>query len=106
MSNSDIFLGQTSVPFGQTQVNKPMHLVVLSNQSDTKKTNQFFISLDKPDLLLNCVSCKGFFYEATEANIIKNFQAILTKQEKESIIEISFPWHRVQSIRSLVFRAK
>ena len=66
---------------------------------------QKFITIDKPDSQNGFITAKGFFTECTEDEIIKTFLELLTSTPKELILDMWFPWHRVVSIRSLIFNA-
>lgn len=81
---------------------KPMYLIHLST---TKSGFQKFVAIDKPDSQNGFILVKGFFSEATEEDIIKTFNDLLTQTPKELILDMWFPWHRVHSVRSLVFNA-
>lgn len=81
---------------------KPIYLIYLSTN---KTTFQKFIAIDKPDSQNGFISTKGFFTELPEDEIIKTFNDLLTQTPKELILDMWFPWHRVHSVRSLVFNA-
>lgn len=84
---------------------KPSYLVTMEDTSGKTKVLKRFITVDKPDLLQGFVQAKGFFSDAEEDEIINNLSGILTSTKKELICEIMFPWHKICSIRSLVFNA-
>ena len=72
---------------------------------EKSKGLQKFISLDKPELLNGFIQVKGIYCDHSEDEIIKNFTEILATSPKELILEMLFPLHRINSIRSLVFNA-
>lgn len=84
--------------------NKPAYLVTLIKDNPKSKTK--FITLDKPELLNGFIQVRGIFTNSSEEEIIKNFSSILTSTDKELFSEVWFPWHKVSSVRSLVFRQK
>jgi len=104
---SDIAVGMTAVPFGAPKIRKPYYLLELKVDRRTKES-RFFISLDKPSLLNGFVEVKGIFIDssASEEELLKNFDTILTSTPKELFLEMMFPWHRICSVRNLVFKAK
>ena len=105
MSSSTILAG--SVVAGSPISRKPTYLVVLDViPGGTKKTEKKFIATEKPDLLDGFIQVKGIFTDSSEDEISKNFTDILTNSSKELFIEVMLPWHRICSIRNLVFRAK
>ena len=60
-------------------------------------------------LILNgFIQTKGIFVDDTlsEEEIITKFASILTTAQKSLFLEVFFPWHKICSIRSLVFKAK
>lgn len=103
MSGNDIAISSTAkIPqVGQLSV-KPSHLIILEKNKGIEK----FITLDKPEFLDNWVHVKGFFSMSSEEEIILNYREMLTSAKAEVIVEMFFPLHRVNSIRSLVFKAK
>jgi hypothetical protein len=83
---------------------KPSYLLtLLSTGAKTKELR--FIAIDKPEFLPNCVQVKGVYLDESEDKIINNVSGILTSIKKELVLEMTFPWHRICSIRSLVFNA-
>ena len=101
--DKDFAIGVVATPTNLNVLSKkPAYLLSLS---DNKKVVNF-ITLDKPELLNGFISVKGMFCESTQEEIIKNFSDILTNVQKELVLEMMFPHHRVLSIRSLVFRSK
>lgn len=89
---------------GSPITKKPSYLVVLE-PSNTKQKAQYFITLDKPDLLQGFIQVKGVYLDDKEEDIINNVSDILTSIKKELVLEVMLPWHRIRSIRSLVFNA-
>ena len=106
--SGDIAIGTFSgqLPTGAPVVRKTAYLVTLEDTSGKTKTLKRFISLDKPELLNGFVQTKGIFSEESEDEITKKFNDLLTNAPKELYLEMLFPWHKICSIRSLVFRAK
>lgn len=85
---------------------KPSYLVTIEDTTSAgKKSMKRFITTDKPDLLQGFIQVKGFFSDEGEDEIINNLSDILTSTKKELICEMMFPWHKICSIRSLVFNA-
>ena len=103
---SDIGIQVTSVPMVGVQQRKPAYLVKLI-PTDKRKKEELFISLDKPTVFDGFIEVKGFFVEnKSEQGVIQNYSSILTSASKELISEMMFPWHRICSVRNLIFRAK
>lgn len=88
---------------GSPILTKPVYLITFENVGKSKA--KFFIAIEKPDFQEAFVQVKGIFSEAAEEEIINSFAEILTTAGKESILEMYFPWQRISSIRSLVFKA-
>ena len=108
MSN-DIAISVSGLPsVGGVIRGKPSYLITLEQNSGKLKSQKFFITTEKPELLNGFVQVKGVFAEnnETEETIIVSFSDILTNAKKELILELMLPWHKIVSIRSLVFRAK
>lgn len=100
-NNSDHVIMVTSAPNNVATSKKPPHLVVLN---DGKKT-QSFVSLDKPELLESFIQVKGFFVDIS-GDDSKAYLDFAQNVQKESIVEMFFPIHRVVSIKNLVFKSK
>lgn len=107
MSDKDFTVSTVSgFPTVAATSKKPIYLITLEDQSTSKKTTyQKFIAIDKPDSQNGFIMVKGVFSENSDEEIIKTFSEILTSSPKESILDMWFPWHRIVSIRSLVFNA-
>jgi hypothetical protein len=109
MSDKDFTISMTAnVPTVGATSRKPAYLVILESNaiSQTKsKTLVRFISLDKPESINGFIQVKGIYSDSTEEEIISNYSEILTSLKRELICEMMFPWHKVCSIRSLVFNA-
>lgn len=101
--NEDITVGAVGIPNVATFNKKPPHLVVL-NVNNNKKSQALFLSIDKPELLEGVIQVKGFFVNA-ETDNAKYFDSI-NNAPKESLVEMYFPLHRVDSVQNLMFRAK
>jgi hypothetical protein len=86
---------------------KPAYLITLLQDGASNKKNSFqkFIAIDKPDSQNGFIMAKGVFSDLSEEEIIKTFSEVLTSSPKELILDMWLPWHRVVSIRSLVFNA-
>ncbi len=102
-----IDLGPNSLTGAQAPtLKKPPFLITLEDGVSGKTRNfQRFISLDKPESINGFIQVKGIFCDKDDDEIIKGFADILTNTSKELILEMMFPLHRIQSMRSLVFNA-
>jgi hypothetical protein len=105
MSN-DIAIGPAGLPVIAPISKKPIYLLLLDSLGTKGKNLEKFIAIDKPELLNGFVQVKGFFSSESEDEITKTFSELLTSTKKELYVEMMFPWHRVWSIKSLVFKAK
>lgn len=108
MSNDIAVSISNRVPNGSFILNKPSYLITLEENSGKTKITKYFITLDKPEFLNGFVQVKGLFAEKemTEEVVINSFSSILTSVDKGLFLEMLFPWHKICSIRSLVFKAK
>jgi hypothetical protein len=101
--SSDIGLGVVGVPNVGGVSKKPPHLVELMEG----KNKNYFLALDKPELLLGFIQVKGTFLSSTEVErALKDISAFVTQVPKENIFEMLLPSHRVLSIKNLLFKAK
>lgn len=108
MSNDIAVSVSNRVPSGGQMVSKPSYLITLEQNIGKNKNIKYFITLDKPELLNGFVQTKGIFIDndMSESDVITNFCEVLTSSKKELFLEMLFPWHKICSIRSLVFKAK
>jgi hypothetical protein len=106
--SGDIAVGTFSgpLPTGAPVARKPSYLITLEDTSGKTKTLKRFITIDKPELLSGFIQVKGLFSEEPEEDISKKFTDILTNAPKDLFLEMMFPWHKICSVRSLVFKAK
>lgn len=105
--SSDIAIGSVaSLPTLGAISKKPSYLIVLEDGSGKGRIIKKFITLDKPELLQGFVQVKGFYSDLDEDEINKKFAELLTMTPKDLICEVLLPWHRISSIRSLVFKQK
>jgi hypothetical protein len=105
MSN-DIAVIPAGLPIGAPVNKKPIYLIIAEAVDGKTKNKEKFIAIDKPELLNGFVMVKGFFCDESEEDVSKNLSDLLTNTKKELYVEMYFPWHRIRSIKSLVFRAK
>lgn len=105
MSEKDFAVSSVGLPSVASLPKKPCYLVSLTDVNSKLKAIKYFIALDKPESLNGFVNTKGFYSDESEEDIVKVFVDLVSAVPKESILDMSFPWHRVLSIRSLVFNA-
>jgi hypothetical protein len=84
--------------------NKPCYLITL--QSDEKKGVRHFIAIDKYELLNGFIEVKGFYTHHKYDEIISDYEQIITSARKELIINVLFPAHKINELRSLIFKAR
>ena len=101
--SSDISINQQKNILDNRNIIKlsPAYLATINGT----KTPKYFIAVKYEDTL-NCAKLTGFITEHTLENIITNYPQLIAEQPKENYMEISYPWHKVDSIRSLVFKQK
>lgn len=98
---SDITIQPVTSVLTTPGTTKPTYAIVL----DKGKVCSF-ITVDRPDLQASYVQAKGFFVNQSEDDVVKNFNALLTKCSKEDIVEVIFPWSKISHIRNLLFKSK
>ena len=105
MSEKDFLVGSVGIPSVGHVSKKPCYLITLVDPSGKGTIVSRFISFDKPDLQNGFIQVKGIFSDLGDDKIVKGFGEIVASAPKESILDMLLPWHRVHSIRSLVFNA-
>lgn len=80
-------------------------IAYLVSLEDGKKEN-YFISTRLDDLSAQYIKLIGFYYEGKLENLYANYDEIIKATDKSFFVEMMFPWQRVKSIRSLIYRQK
>ena len=72
---------------------------------DEKNKIQLFLasSLDENTMSIKAV---GIDIKLPEEEVCKDYKEILSKTDKSEFKQISLPWHLVQRVQNLIFRAK
>ena len=95
---SDITVSQTNANMTNFVVTtKPPYLVELLDGKSVK----LFLTIDAPVIELSHIRVKGLFVSEKE-----NLNQVLSELDKTQVMEILFPWHRVQQIKNLSFKIK
>jgi len=81
------------------------YIVLLAPTEPKSKSNTKFITTGKLDIVPGFIQVRGFFVELEDQEINSNYNDIISSVDKEKIVEIYFPNHRVISIRSLIYKA-
>lgn len=99
---------QITLPNPNATPEKPSSLLSLTERNGSgKEIEVFFITLGKPQIIGNVVEVKGFYSPSSKKDeITKNFRTLVSSVSKEDILEITFPLSKINSIRSLNYRAK
>jgi hypothetical protein len=105
MTDKDFMIGTVGLPTINNITKKPCYLVELLDNMGKQPKKIYFLSLDKPETLNGFIQVKGIYSSLLEEELVKKFGEILSVTPKEQILELMIPWHRVYSIRSLVFNA-
>src|SRR5271165_1965602 len=83
----------------------PTYLVVINN-CKPKELDSFFIAVKRDDALSNCAKFVGFFCDKTKEAIQIQYDQIIKETDIQNFIEIEFPWYKICSIQSLIYRHK
>jgi hypothetical protein len=97
--------GIPGIPNGPPAKIIPFSLVkLLPELGSKKKTYTLFVATEAIKFESNFVQIKGFFSEATEADILVGYRDMSAAMTVTDIVEMWVPWHSIYCIRSLVFR--
>ena len=102
----DISVNPVALINKPTQSNKPCYLLTYEDGAVAKNKVKRIITIDKPETNASYIHLKGVMTDLPEEEVISSYQEVLTSAPRELIIEVMVPWHRVFSLRSLVFKAK
>lgn len=106
MSNDIAISSVAGLPSVGSISKKPSYLIILEDFNGKNRIVKKFITIDKPEFLQGFIQVKGFFSELAEDEINKKFIELLTSTSKDLFYEMLFPWHKICSIKSLVFKQK
>lgn len=104
-SEKDFAVSSVGIPSVGQVSKKPCYLIIIEDTAGKNKTHEHFIAFDKPDLLNGFIQVKGVFVDLSEEEISSRFVNVIGTTPKESILDMMFPWHKIHSVRSLVFNA-
>lgn len=82
----------------------PAYLVTLEGQK--KGTEQYFVATKYDDNFVHCGKFVGFYHIGSIDDLIVRHSEIIEGTPVGNFVEILFPWNRILSIRSLVYRHK
>lgn len=88
---------------------KPMRLTptfLVSFEKVKKGDPEHFIATKYDDSFVHCAKFIGFFYGGDINTVIANYGEIIDSMSATNFVEILFPWNKISSIRSLVYRHK
>ena len=80
----------------------PSYLIILDNG----KTDELFLAT-KFDEIGSCIKATGFYTNKNEgATELLSKMKKTSMESPEIFIEVFFPWHRIKSIKNLIFKFK
>lgn len=82
----------------------PAYLVTL--EGTKKGAEQYFIATKFDDAFVHCAKFVGFYHNGSIEDIVARHSEIIEATPSGNFVEILFPWTKIQSIRSLVYRHK
>lgn len=95
---TDIAISQTNlVAPNSISSSKPPYLIDLTDGKSAK----FFLTLEPPVIESTHIRVKGLFISNKD-----EYLNVLNDLDKTQVMEILFPWHRVQQIKNLSFKMK
>lgn len=80
----------------------PAYLVILEG----KKTDEYFVATKFDTTVSVCAKFVGFYYEGSKDDIVYKYDEMIASQPAANFVEMLFPWTRIKSVRSLVYRHK
>jgi len=80
----------------------PTYLVII----EKGKKESCFIATKFDDSYVHCGKFVGFFFEGTPEDAGERYEELIKTMDAKCFVEIMFPWNKIQSIRSLVYKHK
>lgn len=80
----------------------PTYLVLIENG----KTKLNFVAVKYDDSFVHCGKFVGFYCDKSVEEIKANYDQVIKDTDIGNFIEILFPWNKIFSIQSLVYRHK
>lgn len=102
INNGEAVLAQPLSSYVAQGVREINYVIVLTKN----KTTACFVTFGKLDFVPGFVLAKGFFSDSSPDEIMKNIDALLTSVNKDLVYEMYLPVHRVESIKSCVYKHK
>lgn len=99
---SDLTIAQTYSASNHKLLSPPSYLVILD---EVKRGANYFLTL-RLDLEVNFAKCIGFYTNATYETVIKNYADLVKDTNPDNVIEAMFPYHKIKTIQSLVYKFK
>jgi hypothetical protein len=82
----------------------PSHLVVLLDPGSKKE--EYFVAVKFDDQNVNWAKFVGFYLHTPVDGLIANYNEIIRGTDVSKFIEVIFPWGRIKSVRSLIYKHK
>lgn len=84
--------------------NKPAYLIQLDSGKKTAAPVSFIaVKMDEGPQFVKCV---GFYHGGSEEIVAANFATIIAEKPITDFVEMQFPYGKIVSVRSLVYRHK
>jgi len=83
----------------------PTYLVII-NTGKAKEVDSYFIAVKRDDNSSSSAKFVGFFSNKPEKDIRSSYDQIIKETDTAEFIEIEFPWAKICSIQSLIYRHK
>lgn len=108
MSNEIIVSQPVGLPLGpNNKTLLPCYLIKLLPEPGSKsKACRLFIAIEQPQFNSDFIHTKGFYSDATEADIVGRYREIVSQAPSTDILEEWMPWHTIFNVRSLVFKTQ
>lgn len=99
---SDVTIQPASIPNYAMGKILPVYLVLL----ERGKKEICFLATKYDDNYVHCGKFVGFYFEGSPEEASERYDEIVRNTDPKSFVEIMFPWNKIQSIRSLVYKHK
>ena len=71
-----------------------------------EKAKLYFVAVKFDEASVHCAKFVGFYTEKSMNEIVENYSQIVAETDVSQFMEIQFPWNKIISIRSLIYRHK
>lgn len=100
----DLAVNPASLPDYNRTMGKITPIYLVSLEGGKKET--YFVATKFDDSYNHCAKFIGFYCNLSIDMIVSSYEEVIKTTDGVNFVEILIPWHKINSIRSLVYKHK